>query len=432
MRSRHLSSRGRLAWLLHRMVASYWGLPVLGALAAMPLLLAMLHLDRSGLAAWLLANDLNPVETADTAKDLVAVAIGIGTAFTTLYFSITLLVLTVASSNLGVRLIDRWLEKRLVRAALTVLVFALVFALGAMAAVDGEAELADVPLATVGAVLLQQIGVVALLTIALHDLGRTVFVDRSIAYLGRDAARDEVIVAAGAPHAGECRQIVRARDDGYVEGNDLVALRRLVGDSNSHVRVLAAPGRYVLAGDPLIALEHPVADERRMLDAVPVGPHRGDVEGVGFRVRLLVEIAARALSPAVNDLYTGRAAADRLAAAMLSHAAAWVDADKAPVWREDARFELPGQDFRAVFAGPLTAFRQSACQYPSIAIRMIGLYARVADKLVERGQSDECIAFLRDCACELAEHAGNVADHGGDREAITAAFARGFPKADRV
>ena len=116
-------------WIAHRLLANYWLLAVCAVIGAMPVALGILWLDREGGTAWLLARDLATVETSDTAKDFVGVAAGINAEFITLYFYITLIVLSMAAGNLGVRLIDRWVERPLVRVSIAGLSFCLIVSL---------------------------------------------------------------------------------------------------------------------------------------------------------------------------------------------------------------------------------------------------------------------------------------------------------------
>ncbi|KLE32358.1 DUF2254 family protein [Aurantiacibacter luteus] len=423
---------GHLGWLSHRVIASYWSLPLLGVLAAIPAAVGLLAIDRAGLGAWMLAHELDPVATADTAKDLIAVAVGVNAAFITLYFSLTLLVLTVASSNLGVRLVDRWLDKRLVRVSLAGLSFTLIFSLAALAAIDAEADKPDLPVSLVAAVIALQAVNVIMLTVALHDLGRTIFVDRAIKQLGADLSEPSHHIVAGPDEDRDFALTVAAPREGYIEGNDLAALRRCLGPDAGRVRICAAPGQHVLKGEPILLIEHDtgkVGDHGKLCNAVPIGGFRSDGQGAVFRVRLLVEIAARALSPAINDFYTAIACADRLTAALVGQRSTWIDCGEMPLNADDPEFELPGQDLRGLFDDPLSAFRQSACKYPSVAIRMIDNYARAARIVRAEGLSGELHAFLRDHAGSLADHAALQATFAGDREDIRAAFTRGFPPA---
>ena len=391
---------------------------MLAVVTSIPIAILVLAIDRDWATDLLLEHNLSPVATADTAKDLVGVAVGINAAFLTLYFSLTLLVLTVASGNLAVRLVDRWLDKRLVRVSLSGLAFTLVFTLCIMGAMDSDADLADTPLAAVAIVIGFQALNVLMLAVALHDLGRTIFVDRSIHYLGQEAARSGTDIAGGTAYAGAWAQTLRVPREGYIEGADLARMKRLLGDDCGAVRVCTAPGQHVLAGEPMLMLEKTCANPDKLSDAVAIGEFRSDAQGEVFRIRLLVEIAARALSPAVNDFYTAMACADRLAEAMEGQTDRWVNDDEMPVWAEDPRLELPGQDFIGLFRDPLAAFRQAACKYPSVAIRSLGNYRKLVGRGVENGQPRGLLDFFVEQARELAQHAADQATFERDRNDI--------------
>lgn len=155
---------------------------------------------------------------------------------------------------------------------------------------------------------------------------------------------------------------------------------------------------------------------------VPIGSHRSDTEGLVFQVRLLVEIAARAMSPAINDFYTVIICADSIATAMTKHIDTWVPDGQWPVYEHDSRVELPGQDFACLFEDPLAAFRQAACEYPSVSIRMIGNLARVAACGDATCDPAGLRGFVAGHARLLADHAASRATHGHDRRAIEAAY----------
>src|SRR5260370_36172714 len=68
------------------------------------------------------------------------------------------------------------------------------------------------------------------------------------------------------------------------------------------------PGQFVLRGEPLAAIVP--ADNVTTLEAaidrgVHIGRHRTLTQDTEFGIAQVVEIAIRALSPAVNDTFTG-------------------------------------------------------------------------------------------------------------------------------
>ncbi len=212
-------------------------------------------------------------------------------------------------------------------------------------------------------------------------------------------------------------------------GNYLDMLQKHLDGRGGRVRICTPPGAHVLKDEPLMLVEHDVSNEvncEALCRAIPVGDYRSDGQGAVFRIRLLVEIAARALSPAVNDFYTAITAADRLAAAILGQRHSWIDHDHIPLFVDNRDYQLPGQDFRGLFEDPLNAFRQAASPYPSVVIRMIDNYARISAIVTKDRQSDEFAEFLERLARDLRDHAASVTEYEGDREDIMKAFAKGF------
>ncbi|MDG5749212.1 DUF2254 family protein [Qipengyuania sp. XHP0207] len=416
---------GFLGWIFHRLFASYWMLAVLAVIAAFPWHFAVLWLDRAIVSDWLLRHDLVPVATADTAKDFLGIAAGINAAFITLYFSITLIVLSMAAGNLGVRLIDRWVERGLVRVSLAGLSFSLVCSLLAMLSVDAEAALEDTPLLLVIVVTLLQAINVAMLSVSLHSLARTMFVDTSIDRLANDADNRSLDLKGGQPADEDYQHQLRAPREGYIEDVDIAKLRALFGDTKHRIVVHGAPGQHVVDGQTLVESDTPF-DEKQMARAIPIGPYRSDNQGVVFRIRLLVEIAARALSPAVNDFYTALTCADKLATIMEGQTATYIPEGEVPVLVEAEWLVLTGQDFRGLFEDPLNAFRQAACAYPSVAIRMIGNYGRIASRRYHNGAPEGMVVLLDRLARELRDHACQSAGFDRDREDIRAAYDAAF------
>jgi uncharacterized membrane protein len=180
---------------------------------------ALIALDAAGASVWI--GDLGwPFAiSGKTALELASGLVTLHSAFSTLYFSITLLVLTLASSNLGVRLIDRWIGDRKIRFTLGLLLALLSASLIALFSVDPEGPSNRVPRLTLMALTFATVLALGWMTRALNHLGRTVHVDTSIAQLGRNAARSlsrnrhpgppDLDIGHGIP--------IRATETGYVD-----------------------------------------------------------------------------------------------------------------------------------------------------------------------------------------------------------------------
>ena len=266
----------------------------------------------------------------ETARDFLGVAAGINAAFITLYFSITLIVLSMAAGNLGVRLIDRWLKRRLSRVSIAGLSFTLIVTMIAMLAVRPTGPMAEVPLLLLLTVCILQAVNIAMLAVSLHALGRTMFVDTSVHAIGESACSRQIKLIGVAQTKIADPFTLTCANGGYVENINLAGLRK-VFNGKQGVRVLVAPGQHLLKGDQLLQSGEEF-DHRTVERMIGIGSYRSDAQGAVFEIRLLVEIAARALSPAINDFYTAITCADKLAAVIESQKETWIKKARILPW----------------------------------------------------------------------------------------------------
>ena len=113
---------------------------------------------------------------------------------------------------------------------------------------------------------------------------------------------------------------VKADSSGYIQGVDAEALIDIATEYDLLIRMRHRPGDFVSEGDALL-LAWPagnVGDEacRRLQVAFAWGHKRTALQDARFLVNELVEIAARALSPGVNDPFTANSCLDWLSASL--------------------------------------------------------------------------------------------------------------------
>jgi len=100
----------------------------------------------------------------------------------------------------------------------------------------------------------------------------------------------------------------------YLVGLDLPRLARYGVDAGAVVVISPAIGDAVVAGDRLaivLGASRPLA-EARLRDAFWLAPERSLLNDPAYAIRLIVDVAIRALSPAVNDPTTAVTALDEL------------------------------------------------------------------------------------------------------------------------
>jgi uncharacterized membrane protein len=128
---------------------------------------------------------------------------------------------------------------------------------------------------------------------------------------GSNAAEDGHIGPPAAAITQELRHRGRPRT---VQAIDTAALLKLASAADARVDVAVAIGDTVIASTPLLRVfgtGRPI-EERRLTAAIQLGNQRTFEQDPQYAIRLLVDIAIRALSPAINDPTTAVQALDEI------------------------------------------------------------------------------------------------------------------------
>lgn len=119
--------------------------------------------------------------------------------------------------------------------------------------------------------------------------------------------------------------------------------------------------------------------------AVKIGQHRTLEQDIEFAFAQLSEIAIRALSPAINDTYTGLSCIDWLGDA-LRMLVALPNFDGA--WRTrhgQVRLLIPPLRISSIVGAAFDLIREAGASSPTVMVRLLRTYARLAPQL----RSDE-------------------------------------------
>ena len=115
-------------------------------------------------------------------------------------------------------------------------------------------------------------------------------------------------------------QVVVAHASGFIQGIDHLRILDAVDARGASVVMVHRVGQFVVEGQPLARVlpasaAAPLAGE--LHHAVEIGPWRTQRQDPEYAIYQVVEIAIRALSPAVNDTFTGMVCVDWLGAALV-------------------------------------------------------------------------------------------------------------------
>ncbi len=319
----------KLRTFWEKLSGSFWFVPVVMALAAMALALAALAVDRLDLP---FLEDFY-AGSPDAVRSLLSTIAGAMISVAGLTFSITIATLSLASSQLGPRLLDNFMRDRGNQVVLGTFVAVFIYCLIVLRAVRSVEEMVFVP--HVAATLAMGLVVVSLgvLIYFFHHVSTTIQAQNVISSIGREleASIERLFSSEYRTTAYEFRlrgeddipadfedeaQFVTAGASGYLQAVDYQALRKAASDHEVLLRLIYRAGDFVAKGSNVCAV-YPGEGlteelEKRVQGAFTVGAGRLRIQDVEYALDQLVEIAVRALSPGVNDPFTAIACLDQL------------------------------------------------------------------------------------------------------------------------
>lgn len=383
----------RLLNLWFRLKTSLWFVPALMTLGAGAIAVAALRLDSDllsdGERVWWLYSG-----KPDSASELLSTLLSSIITMATLAISITMVVLTLAASQLGPRLIRSFIGNRRTQISLGFFVMTIVYLLLVYRRVDDQLDVGNVPhvAITLGSAL--SLVCVFLLLFYVHHLASSIVSDTVVNRVGDelDDILRRLLPEAGSIAPRDARQVtatgagkgreVKLPQGGYVQTIDYGSLVKLVQDCDAVLTLDFRAGSHLLADGSHVRVfpEERATDELTagIAKAIILGAERTPTQDIEFSIRQLVEIALRALSPGINDPYTAVAVIDRLTASL----AIVMRRDMEPgLYRDEegaVRVVARPSTFEGLVDRSFNEIRQSATGTPSILIHMLEAIADLA------------------------------------------------------
>jgi uncharacterized membrane protein len=336
---------------------------------------------------------------------------------TTLLFSLTIVTLQLASSQYSPRLLQTFVRDRVVQSCLGILLGTFVYALVVLRSVRSadEAEGGSfVPRISVTVAFLATLASVGALVVFLSHQTRQLRVETmmrdvhveaaaTLRRLGTQMAEDDQEDRPLPPTPAHARPVC-ARHSGFLvqvaEGPLLAELER----AHAALRLTVRPGEPVIEGTPVgWTWSHPPdgtpdaeAIEAALEEHLVLDYERTDQGDPSYGLRKLVDIAARALSPGINDPTTAVHALSHVSdlLGLASRRTHWNRA--VPDEDGHVRLQVPSWDFAALLDLSLTQARHHGREDPTVMDRLFALLAELA----WRAHSEEQRAALRH-ECDL-------------------------------
>nr|MBA3387048.1 DUF2254 domain-containing protein [Chthoniobacterales bacterium] len=325
------------AWL-ERLRTSYWFIPTLLAAAATALSFLTVHADTLMNAKWVRVTGWIWAGGPEGARTVLATIAGSTITVAGVVFSVTIVSLTLASSQFGPRLLRTFLNDRGTQLVLGVFVSTFLYCLLVLRTIRGTDAANFVPFLSVTVGLLFAVASVAFLIFFVHHVSTSILADNLIARVatelregidrlypedaGRGGVRDaEPTEDDLPPRFAEEAEAVAAKASGYIDAIAMENLLALAKEEDLILRLCHRPGDFVAEGATLVWLwPGAKSNEKiraRLCSAFYFGKERTRTQDLEYSIGQLVEVAVRALSPGINDPFTAMTCIDWLGDALI-------------------------------------------------------------------------------------------------------------------
>jgi uncharacterized membrane protein len=249
-------------------------------------------------------------------------------------FAILLMTLTLASMQFSPRIMVSFSRDRVTQWTLGIFLGTFSYCLAALPTARSFPH-PFAPVATVLGAMLLALACVALLLYFIHHISQAISVNHIVDRIAQEteAMIDEIMPLPRRPDGSNATVplpsspsdlMVLSSDSGYIRFIDKKRLVEVAKHSHVSVRVLRRVGHFVAARIPLMMVSkgNRLSSEARaeLLACFDIGPTRTLQQDVEFGVLQIVDVALKAISPAVNDPTTAINCVDQLSRILIRFA----------------------------------------------------------------------------------------------------------------
>jgi uncharacterized membrane protein len=384
--------------------ADLWRVPFVLCLAAVLLFVVTIEVDRAAARGAVTLPEWISIGGPDDARAILGAMLTAVSTVLALIFSVALLVLSMAVSQFGPRILYRFVRDGITQMTIGLFLATFVHTLLTFVVTRQEGPREFVPdLTLFCSVVLVMVSFVFLVVFS-HRIAMSIQTQNVVARIvaDLDAALVEWWAEAGAraeparsPSGAaeleallaQCAAegaVVRATRTGFVQEIDHLSLVAAAERTQAVVRLLYRPGQFVME-DAVLAYVVPAGSTAELtpllVSYVRIGTHRTLNQDLEFGIAQLVEIALRALSPAVNDTFTGLTCVDWLGDELRAFArrgeisGAWLGPSGV------VRLVRPPLRASRLVKGAFDQIRQAAARNPAVSIRLLQTFGRLAERV---------------------------------------------------
>jgi uncharacterized membrane protein len=430
----YLQADWRREWIR----TNLWVVPATEALVVLVVFVGTYAVDRAAyrgvlqLPSWVLSG------TADSARQiLTAVAAAIITVLA-LVFSITIVALTLASQQFGPRMLRNFIRDRGTQVTLGTFVATFFYTIITLVSVGSGSAGDFVPHLSITVALAMTLADLAVLIYFLNHVASMIQLPQVIAGIAGDLAGEIDAQCRGAPGFGvgtargpsstelldridRSGAVIRTPSSGYLQVIRHDTLLKIATSADAVIHLPYRPGHFLVRGQVLAGVwpaDAAAYVEKNLQHGHVTGPYRTLTQDISFCFDQLVEIALRALSPAVNDTFTAMTCVDWIGDCLCRISTTW---HPQRIRRDDTghiRVIAYEADFDRLVERAFEKIRQAGAGMPAVMIRQLDAVAKIMEQTPDRARR----RILLDQA-ELIQRANlRTVAEAADRADVTAQY----------
>lgn len=397
----------KLLFFFNELKATFWFVPVLIILVAILFAIGLVSLDeltsmsQDGLGRFFFVNSAN---SARSILSTISSAM-IGVAGTV--FSVTLVALTLASSQFGPRLIKNFMYVRLNQVVLGSYISTYLYCLFVLNAIKESDGYTFIPAISILVAIFAALVNIVLLIVFIHQIAISIQADKVISdisevistqidtlfpkKIGDELERQKTVSFDDVTSEYSIVVLLNSTKNGYLQYIDSESLLELICSFDCLLELHCRPGDHLVADIEIGKLYTNEKIEKEQLDAIlrqfVIGKTKNAQQDLEFSIHQMVEIAVRALSPGVNDPYTAIACIDNLKVTMCQLSKVEFPSKYRIDNEKKLRIIANTINFEGVMDAAFNQIRQFSAESPAVIIRLMEALITInafADKTTQK------------------------------------------------
>jgi uncharacterized membrane protein len=386
-----------LRHFLHRHEVNLWRMPLLLSVLATMLFGITISIDGLNmegiihLPAWISNGGI------DDARSILSSEMGAVSTVLALIFSVALLVLSMVATLFGFRLLYRFVQDWVTQVTIGLFLATFIYILLAYIATRSDNQVVFVPQLTLLTASLLVVVCFGFLVFYSHRIAVSIQNPDMISPIVEDLEKalnfshksergnaSKTIGCSGVQNQNREAGLLLSLSSGYLQELDHQVMVKAAIRANAEIELMFRPGQFIHTKDVLARIYPSAAlSDLKVVTAgaIHIGRHRVLEQDPEFGFYQIVEIGIRALSPAVNDTFTGVACIDCIGDALRilltapSYDGCWYDKSG------ELRLREPQLKFERLVKVAFEQIRQASIDTPAMQIRMLTTIKRLAPLL---------------------------------------------------